>query len=368
MTPEAPATSNAATAATPRRRRIALMVEGKFDILAGKTATGVLRYSPHDVVAVLDSVNAGRTVHDVLGFGGAIPVVADIAAALAFSPDTALVGIAPTGGKLPKPWRVSIRQAIEAGLDVWSGMHMFLSDDPEFAAAAADRGVALWDVRRPRPDLVVADGSALKSKAFVVLTVGTDCNVGKMTTAYELARHAKTLGYKAGFVATGQTGILIEGRGTPLDAVPGDFMSGEVERLTMELDAEGMDVIFVEGQGAVVHPGFGAVTLALMLGAMPDAYVLVHQPGRKTFRPDYDVALPSLTQTVAQYEGLMEYHKAPKVLCTALNTYGMDEADATAAAESAESELGVPARDPIREGVADLFDALLPAMKAKLGR
>src|SRR5690606_4738017 len=166
----------------------------------------------------------------------------------------------------------------------------FLGDDPEFRQLAEQKNVNLWDVRKPRPDLEVASAQALKAKAFIVTAVGSDCNVGKMTTMLELQKTAKARGFKTGFVATGQTGILIEGRGTPLDAIPGDFMPGEVERLVMELDAQGCEVIFVEGQGSLVHPAYGPVTLGLMLGAMPDAFVLCHQPTRKSFRPEAAIA------------------------------------------------------------------------------
>jgi uncharacterized NAD-dependent epimerase/dehydratase family protein len=189
-----------------------------------------------------------------------------------------------------------------------------------------------------------------------------------MTTALELQKVANERGYKAAFVATGQTGILIEGDGTPLDAIPGDFMSGEVERLVMAADADGADIIFVEGQGSVVHPGFGPVTLGLMLGAMADTYILCHLPGRKTFRPDYDIAIPPLPTVVAQYEQLMEYFKAPKVVGVALNTFGMSPEEAARENKETTKLLNMPAVDPIRDGVAPLFDVLEPMLKKKLGR
>jgi uncharacterized NAD-dependent epimerase/dehydratase family protein len=351
-----------------QRRRIAILAEGKFNVLAAKTAVGVIRYSPHEVVAVVDSENAGKTVQQTLGFGGDIPVLGSVAEALKHKPDVLLIGIAPTGGQLPDAWRHFVSEAIEAHLEVWSGMHAFLGDDEEFAAQAERKGVRLWDVRRPAPELNVGMGQCLKSRAFVVLTVGSDCNVGKMTTALELQKFANERGYKAGFVATGQTGILIEGEGTPLDAIPGDFMSGEVERLVLELDERGNDVIFVEGQGSVVHPGFGPVTLGLMLGAMPDAYILCHQPSRKTFRPDYDIDIPPLHMVVLQYEQLMEYFKAPKVRAIALNTYDLSPEQAAAEVDETERIMGMPTTDPIRYGVAKLWAALEPHVKQKRGK
>jgi uncharacterized NAD-dependent epimerase/dehydratase family protein len=189
-----------------------------------------------------------------------------------------------------------------------------------------------------------------------------------MTVALELEREAQRRGYNAEFVATGQTGILIEGDGTPLDAIPGDFMSGEVERLVVERDRAGADVIFVEGQGALLHPGFGPVTLGLMLGAMPDAYVLCHQVGRETYRPGYSVPLLSLSRNIVLYEHLMQPYKSPRVACIGLNTVEVDDETARAAAEAACAETGLPAADVIRHGSAELFDALEPVIRQKLGR
>jgi uncharacterized NAD-dependent epimerase/dehydratase family protein len=349
-------------------RRVAILAEGSFNVYAAKTAVGVIRYSSNPVVAVIDSENAGKTVQDVLGFGGDIPIVASMAEAMKFEPEALIIGIAPTGGRLPGPWRRVVSDAIEARVDVWSGLHSFLADDEEFQGHATARGVKLWDVRRPRPDLVVADGKALSTRALVVLAVGTDCNIGKMTVCLELQKVAREKGYKAGFVATGQTGILIDGDGTPLDAVPGDFMPGEVERLVMDRDAEGCDVIFVEGQGAITHPGFGPVTLGLMLGAMPDAYVLCHQPGRVCYRPSGVIPIPDLPTSVNLYENLMRQYKAPKVVAAGLNTFGLSDDEAAAAAADVSSQLGVPAADPIRDGAEKLWEAIEPLLKAKLAQ
>src|SRR5688500_2387403 len=134
------------------RRKMAILAEGKFNVLAAKTAVGVIRYSPHEVVAVIDAANTGKTVQEVLGFGGAIPVLASVEEALRLQPDVLLIGIAPTGGRLPDEWRHFIVEAIEAHLEIWSGMHAFLSEDEEFAALAERKGVRLWDVRQPAPD------------------------------------------------------------------------------------------------------------------------------------------------------------------------------------------------------------------------
>lgn len=350
---------------THKIHRVVILAEGKFSPLSAKTAAGVIRYSPHTIVAVIDSTQNGKTVEQVMGYGGDTPILSSIEEAMQFSPDVLLIGIAPTGGQLPSEFRSIVMDAIENHLEIWSGLHFFLANDEEFASLADRKGVRIWDVRRPAPKLEVGRGLALNAKAYICLMVGSDCNVGKMTTALELQKYANEQGYKAGFVATGQTGILIEGDGTPLDAIPGDFMTGEVERLVMDWENEGADVIFVEGQGAVVHPGFGPVTLGLMLGAMPDSYVLCHQPTRKNFRPESDIDLPPLKTVIRQYEVLMEYFKAPKVIGAALNTYDLSQDDALKVIEETEKELGFVAVDPIRTGVKRLFETLEPHIKSK---
>ncbi|MCX7625187.1 MAG: DUF1611 domain-containing protein [Candidatus Sumerlaeaceae bacterium] len=347
-------------------RRVAILAEGSFSLFGAKTAVGVLRYSRHETVAVIDSQHAGKTVGDVLPFGGGIPIVASVAEALNYKPEVLLIGIAPTGGQLPPSFRHAILMGIENGLDIWSGLHYFLSDDEELVKEAARCGVHLWDVRKPRPGLVVGSGKALSAQAYVILTIGTDCNVGKMTAALELRNALAKHGLKPAFVATGQTGILIEGDGTPLDAVPGDFMAGEVERLVMRCDAEGADVILVEGQGSILHPGFGPVTLALMLGSMPDAYILCSVPSRTTYRPDHVIPIPPVRDVIRLYEDFMAVsYKAPKVQGVALNTSELSEDEAKQTIIHYEEDLKLPVCDPIRTGVSPLVERLIPLIVAK---
>lgn len=350
------------------QRRVVILAEGKFHPLNAKTAAGVIRYSTHSILAVIDSTQAGMTCQDVLGYGGPVPVIARLEEVLDQKPDVLLIGIAPTGGQLPDNMRATVLCALENHIEIWSGLHSFLADDPEIADLASRKNVRLWDVRRPQPGLTVATAAALKTRACVITTIGSDCNVGKMTTALEMRNRFQKAGYDARFVATGQTGILIEGEGTPLDAIPGDFMSGEVERLVCQCDQEGADVIFIEGQGALLHPGFGAVTFALILGSMPDAFLLNHQPTRETFRPGYDVRIPPLRSVIRQHEDVFEYYKQPKVLAIALNTYDLDAAAAARVREEIRRETGLPTQDPIRDGVDELFAAVEPVVRRKLGR
>jgi len=199
---------------TPPKHRFLIVADGDFGPMTSKTANSVIRYLPDRVVGVVDRVAAGRTVQDVLGFGGKIPVVASMTEGLKGKPTAVLIGIAPAGGKLPEEWRGWLAEALDAGCDLWSGLHTFLSDDPMLAGKAKANGRVILDVRRPPPNLPVAMGLARLVDPFVVLAVGTDCNVGKMTAQLQLAGGLNARGRRTKFVATGQTGIFIEGWGT----------------------------------------------------------------------------------------------------------------------------------------------------------
>ena len=209
--------------------RSAILAEGKLGLLTSKTAACLVRYVPEKVACIIDSTRQGRSVDDVLGFGGKIPIVASLDEALALDPDSLIIGIAPRGGALPDEWRQIVLDAIAGGLDIISGLHTMLGEDPEMLEAAKKRGVEIWDVRRPQLPDGISQGSLRNKTGKVVLTVGSDCRTGKMTVAYELVRALKSEGTDATFVPTGQTGILLEGWGVAVDRVPGDFMARVVE-------------------------------------------------------------------------------------------------------------------------------------------
>jgi uncharacterized NAD-dependent epimerase/dehydratase family protein len=343
-------------------RRIAILAEGRLNLNDAKTAVGVLRYSRDTVVAVIDSANAGRDCGTVLGDsagpGRGVPVVADIEAALAFWPDTLLIGIAPPGGLLPEIWRAQILRAIVAGLTIISGLHQFLADDANFASAAHESGVHIWDVRRP-PDhlaLRLATGRAHRPGARVVYFCGTDCNVGKMTVAVELDREAQRCGLSSVFAATGQTGILLAGEGIPADRFISDFLAGGTEGMVLDY-AERFDWVFVEGQGSLLHPAYSAVTLGLLHGAAPDLLVLCHQAGRAQIR-HFTTPIPPLGEVCRIYEEAAAWLKPAPVVGVALNTVGLEDAAARAAIVAAQQETGLPATDPVRYGAGPLLDAL----------
>lgn len=353
-----------------RHRRLAILAEGSFTPLDGKTAVGVLRYRPEEVVAVIDSTRAGCTTDACVALGGAIPVVADLAAAATHGADSLLIGIAPQGGELPAAWRATVRAAIERGWDVLSGLHGFLADDPEFSALARARGVSFLDVRRPPERRPVAAGRAAAVDALVVLTVGSDCNVGKMTAALELRRGLEARGARTAFVATGQTGIFVADQGVAVDAVPADFVAGIVEEMVIEA-ARGADVVLVEGQGALRHPGYSGVTLSLLHGAAPAALVLCHHSGREALRAPGrrpavgDPIIPPLPEIVREYEQAAAWVRSAMVIGIALNTLGLDDGEARAAVALAARETGRPASDPVRFGTDPLVEAVLARLEAR---
>jgi D-glutamate N-acetyltransferase len=340
--------------------RFLILADGDFGPMTSKTANSVIRYLPERTVGVLDRQQAGKTVQDVLGFGGRIPVVGSIRAGLALGPTAVLVGIAPQGGRLPEEWRGWLGEALDAGCDLWSGLHTFLSDDPILATKARAGGRKIFDLRRPPPDLPIASGAAKLVEPYIVLTVGTDCNVGKMTAQLQLIRSLNASGLRTRFVATGQTGILIEGWGIAVDAVVADFVAGAAERLVLQGSTDA-DIVLVEGQGSINHPGYSAVTLGLMHGSCPDAMILCHQSTRE-YIGDYREAawlrIPPLSEYIRLYETIGAAVHPSKVIGISLNTYDMSDDAARRACEAATRETGLPATDPVRFDPAPLLNAV----------
>lgn len=344
------------------RRRYVALAPDMFATSSAKTAHGVIAYSSDETVAVVDPSLAGKTVREALPYlERDVPIVASVAAAMPFAPTSLLVGVAPAGGKLPPAWRSEILYAIDARLEVVSGLHELLNDDPEFAARARSAGAALWDVRVP-PKVELFSGAAFGLRSRVVLTVGSDCASGKMTASLELARAARERGVASAFVPTGQTGIMIAGWGIAVDRVIADFISGAAEALVLEGARRGGELLFVEGQGSINHPAYAGVTLGLLYGSAADALVLVHEAGRHTIN-GFDVPLLSLHELVALYERLCAAVKPAKVAGIALNTRALDEPAARRAIEAARSETGLPVDDVVRFGPHALYDAIEPRLR-----
>ena len=318
----------------------------------GKTMRGIVHYSPHPVVAILDSTRAGESYR-------AIPIVGTVKEALRFEPTTAVVGVATQGGRFPPAWRELLKGSIRSGLDVESGLHEFISEDEELAALAERHGVELRDLRKPPDDLNVPTGENLRVPAKIVLTVGSDCAIGKKTVAVELDLAARRRGLKSVFVPTGQTGIAIAGWGIAVDAVVSDFLAGAAEQLVVEGAARGGEFLWVEGQGSLVHPAYSGVTMGLMHGATPHAFVLVHK-ARSTHTEGYpEHPLPPLNELIELHERASLPLRRAKVAAIALHTGGLDEEEALAEIAQVADETGLPVDDPVRFGPDMLLDEIL---------
>jgi uncharacterized NAD-dependent epimerase/dehydratase family protein len=335
-------------------KRYLILAEGRSqDPHYGKTARGVLNYGADPVVAILDSTHAGETYKD-------IPVVATVNDALCFNPTTALVGVATAGGRFPPEWRELLKSSIAKGLDVENGLHEFIEDDPELAELARRHNVVLRDLRRPPAGLNVPTGANLEVPARIVLTVGSDCAIGKMTVSLELDRAARARGLASQFVPTGQTGIAIAGWGISIDAVVSDFLAGAAEQLVVEgYERGGRDLLMVEGQGSIVHPAYSGVTVGLIHGSVPHVFVLCHQAGSTEVEGFPGHALPSLPELVELHERLSLPARPARVACIALNTRNLSEDEARAAIAATEAETGLPTDDPVRFGAERLLDAVV---------
>jgi uncharacterized NAD-dependent epimerase/dehydratase family protein len=335
-------------------RRALLLADGEFSVFGAKTAVCYLRYRTDDVVAVLDHTKSGKTVEDVVGFGGDIPIVASIDEAA--NPEVAIVGVAPQGGRLTTTLRRQIVDCLDRGLDVASGLHDFIEDDRDINAASEKTRAHIWDVRRVPSHQVVGTGRGCTSGAHTVLVVGSDCNVGKMTATVEIYNEVAGRGVRASWAATGQTGMMLRGRGIAVDRVISDFVSGAAEAL-VNFEGKDSDLVVVEGQGALLHPGYAGVTLGLLYGVMPDAIVMVHAATRDRVG-DTGPPMPPLPSVIASYETAMAPFKPAQVVAVALNTAGLADAEARDMMAETRAQTQLPVADPVRDGAAAIVDAI----------
>jgi uncharacterized NAD-dependent epimerase/dehydratase family protein len=336
------------------KRRIVILTDGHTNPVTAKTASCVVRYKPDEVVALLDTTQPGRTSQELLGVGGNIPVVARLADAR--DPNTLLIGIAPSGGKLPAAWRKILLEAVERGMNIVSGLHDFIGNDAEIAAAAARRGVEIYDVRKNN-ERDVANRRNLREDCLRIHTIGQDCSVGKMLASVEITLGLKKRGYDAKFIATGQTGIMIEGDGCPVDCVVSDFVNGAVEKLV--LANQHHDILVVEGQGSLSHPRYSAVTAGLLHGCVPHGMIMVYEAGRKNVSGMEYVPLTPLAKLVEAYEMFASLAMPSRVIGVAVNSRLLTPDEAEDERERVRRELGVPVCDVIRNGPDDMVDAVL---------
>lgn len=317
-----------------------------MDPLAAKTARGIHVFRPEACVGQIrlatDSVSLGLEEMD-------------IATATARGAKTMVLGTANSGGKLPAHWIESIKTAIRAGLNVANGLHQGLNEIPELVELAAEHQVQLFDVRHMRPELDVGSGKKRSGKR--ILTVGTDCSVGKMYTSLALESAMRDIGMKADFRATGQTGVLVAGAGIAIDAVIADFISGAVESLSPANEDDHWDII--EGQGSLYHPSFAGVSMGLIHGAQAHLLVMCHELGRKHMRHLPHQFMPTLKQCVDTNLAAARLTSPDVQLAGfSLNTSGVSEEEAQAALAEISREFGVPATDPVRFGIGELAQSI----------
>ena len=348
---------------------LVLLQHGGLDNLSGKTGLAMLRYRPGPIVAVIDPAHAGADLQALTGIDRAVsvPVVADLAAALAHGPAVAVVGLAPSGGRLPAEMRADVDLALRSGLSLASGLHSRLAEDPQFAAIPLAAGQWIWDLRQEPQALEVATARCAQLPCRRLLAVGSDMAVGKMSACLELQAAARRRALDARFVGTGQAGILISGQGVALDAVRVDYAAGAVETAVLQAAAGGTGdtLVLVEGQGSLAHPGSTA-TLPLIRGSQPTDLLLVHRAGQSHVRtrPGAEpVAIPPLPELIAAVEALAALGRPdgvrPRVRAIALNTALLEPTAAAAAAAELAAQLGLPVLDPVRQGGEALLAALL---------
>lgn len=323
-----------------------LFLGDAHDQLAVKVAKGIRDWRPEDALGQLrlPGCQADLGLPDMT-----------IEEALKAGAQTMIIGVANRGGTISDSWKELMIKALENGLDLASGLHNMMRDDPLLVAAAKKNGRKLVDVRRPKENYPIADGQKRSGKRC--LCVGTDCSVGKMYTGMAMDAEMKKRNMKVSFRATGQTGILITGEGIPLDAIPADFMAGAVEWVSPDNDPDHWDLI--EGQGSLFHVSFSGVTLALIHGGQPDALVICHEPTRKHMRGLPNFELPTLE---AVRDLSLETAKLAnpncKVVGVSINTEGLNDQERQSYLADVEDRMGIPAVDPYLHGAKQLIDEL----------
>lgn len=332
-------------------RRIVLLTDGYSSAFLAKTAFSLLRYRGDDVAAVLDVELAGRDAGEVFGTGEGIPIVDSIIP----EADAIFIGIAPPGGNLPETWRPILKQALERGIDVVSGLHDFLGEDSEFESLATASGSQLIDVRR-NSEKATATAAPFREGCLRIHTVGQDCSVGKMVTTLEIERELLRRRHDAQFLATGQTGIMISGEGVPIDCVVADFVNGSAEALVRRNEQH--DILLIEGQGCLSHPSFSAVTLGLLHGSAPHGLIFCYEAGRQEVKGMDCVPLLPMKRLIEAYEMAAGLRHPCKVIGIAMNGRKLSTDEATAERERVSAEFGLPVCDVYRDGAAPLADAV----------
>jgi uncharacterized NAD-dependent epimerase/dehydratase family protein len=337
-------------------RKCVVFAEACFGLFTSKIAASFLRYRSDRCVALIDSTKAGQTVQDVIGYGGAIPIVKDVSEALRFEPEVLIVGKGLHSAELPEGWKAPLLAAMQHGLHVINCIHYRLTDNADFARCARENRITIWETKDP-PPLQLNKARVLELNSFIIHTCGSDSNIGKKTAGLEIFREATRRGIKSGFAATGQTGMMISGHGIAIDGVPGDFIAGAVEKVVMDA-ALGNDWVVLEGQGSLNHIGASGIALALLHGGLPHALVFCHRLGLERTKV-WNTRIISIPELIRLNEELTVFERPAKVVAISVNGAGLSELEFRKEVKKLEEQTGLVVVDPCRQGAGRLVDALI---------
>jgi uncharacterized NAD-dependent epimerase/dehydratase family protein len=333
-----------------------ILADGLFRIHKTKTAMGIIRNTKLSILAVIDRSCAGSCVGDIKGTEDNIPIIGDIKDVLAKEPKTLVIGAYPKQGILPEFWKKQILYAVERGMNIVSWFHRPLTYEPMISKAVKRNKVKLFDVRQPPKHLKIAQDIPHPKNSFTILTVGSDCAVGKMTTSLAIQSEAKTQNINCDFVATGQAGIILSGKGSCIDNIPGDYIAGEIEKLLIS-SLKTHKWAIVEGQGALIHPAFSGVALSLLHSARPDALILCHNPTRTKIHGS-EIPIPPLADLVQLYQIAASWVNPAPVVGIALNCQNLPDIECRKIISHTELLTRLPVTDCRRFGAKKLVDKL----------
>ena len=340
--------------------RYAILAHESFDYILSKTGNMLIRYKPNEVCAVIDRNHYGKTAEDVLGWGGSIPCVLNFDQAKQYAPTHLVIGNAPQGGSLDNKSLIEIEKAIDYGCDIISGMHSLLKNDHHLVNKAKKNNVSLIDLRNTPNPPHFPKGSWKERKFPVLLVVGSDCDTGKMTTAWEICKELNKRKWNVKFLGTGQTGILLSGNGVPIDAVVSDFMAGEIEH-HLDKFSKDTDLVIVEGQGALNNMFYSGVSLGLLHGCMPEFLIMTHEPYRELDVSDYPI--PSLEELMTLHLNLLKPFKDSTFVGINLLTLKLNRNEAKKYIQNVNDEFDLPTTDVVRFGSKGLISAIETAIQ-----
>jgi uncharacterized NAD-dependent epimerase/dehydratase family protein len=342
------------------KKRIVIFADRKFDSISSKLAHVAIRYLNKQIVAIIDSSRSGRVVQDLLGYGGDIPIYSSLDETLQHDPNILLIGISTQGGKIPSEWYPLIIKAIQNRLNIISGLHEFVQDVAEFRVLAEKYNVKITDLQNYHHPKATALGTARNFRSKIILTVGTHTNVGKMVTTIELVKEMQKNSKSADWLATGQTGVFLKGKGIPIEMVSGKYISGIVENALKKVDGN-FEYIFVEGQGSLQHFANSSIALGILHGCLPDAMILCHRTDAGL--SEYKINTDDLDSIIKLNEQMISFIKPSKIIGISLFTHQLSEEKAGLIIKQVHKKFGLPVTDPLRFGVQPLLDGILDYFK-----